>query len=392
MSKYRRNGRWTIRVPNPDGSVVEKATGTKDAALATRYETMCAIMMERAADHVFLRAACAGRLKLRTLFVHWSAGTLEALRAEVVDTDLTAHLADWRAVLVTKYGEPKGKPGCSSHTVTQYTNQVGAFFSWAGGARLTNYTVEKASRWLHSRPVKTGRKRRYWAALRSFGAHLQSVGVIPATTEPLAGLKAPPAGKARDTHLTIEERDRLIQATAGVEFQAAEAMAHLGMELGAILRTKVRDIEWLPRPKDGIAARIRMRGTKNRFRDRVGVIETWAAPYLRAAVRGKMPDARVVPFGGSKVRKEHAAACEAIGLEGYRFHDARHTFAVLWWNRRAPAGVVGLQLGHKDGRTVETVYGRNDATLQQLEHWAAVVAQADEPATKGATSSTTQGL
>lgn len=390
MSKYQRDGWWTVRVPHPDGGVVEKAVGTKDERIASRFETMCAALEERTQDHIFLEQVCAGRLKVRKLYKHWTDGTLAELRKEIVDTDLTPHLADWRAQLVTLYGEPKGQHGCSSHTVTQYVNQVGAFFAWAGATTLTAFTVANASRWLYSRSVSSARKRRFWAALRSFGKYLQSVGVLPGEVEPLAGLKAPPPGKSRDTHLTAAERDQLIAATIGVEMQAAITMAHLGMEMGAIIRAKVRDIVWVPNNRN-FAGRIRMRGTKNRFRDRIGIIEHWAAEKIRAAMKGKHPDALLIGAGHTKIRAAHVEACKAMGFDAYRFHDARHTFAVLWWNQGAPSSVIGLQLGHRDGRTVEKVYGQSKVSTQQLEHWAGVVSGAAESATKIATSTGAHG-
>jgi integrase len=389
VSKYRRNGWWTVRVPHPDSGVVEKSIGSQEGALASRYETMCAVLMERPVDHVFLDRVCSGSLPIRKLYKHWSTGTLATLRAEIVDTDLTAYLADWRKQLVTWYGEPVGKPGCSSHTVTQYTKQVGDFFAWAGGATLAQYTVARTSKWLYSRDVSSARKRRFWAALRSFGLYLQSVGILSAETQPLAGLKAPPAGKARDTHLTPAERDQLIAAVDGIEMQAAETLGHLGMEMGAIVRSKVRDVVWVQNPR--FAGRIRMRGTKNRFRDRIGIIEHWAAEKIREAMKGKHPDALLIGVGHSKIRAAHQEACEALGLTGYRFHDGRHTFAVEWWSRGAPSSVIGLQLGHADGRTVEKVYGQSKVSTQQLEHWAGVVSGTAESATKPATSVSRHG-
>ena len=168
----------------------------------------------------------------------------------------------------------------------------------------------------------------------------------------------------------------------------------MGMELGAILAARAGDVHLEDRT-------ILMRGTKNRFRSRTGVIEDWAVPHLRAALKGLHPNARLVPIGGDTLRDEHILACEALGIAGYRLHDARHTFAVRWWNAGVPASVIGLQLGHADGRTVERVYGRNRVALPQLHHWAAIVAQhtanAPEPKagagpTKPATSDGTHGL
>ena len=125
--------------------------------------------------------------------------------------------------------------------------------------------------------------------------------------------------------------------------------------MGAVLAVKARDV-------DCTARTIRMRGTKNRFRDRVGVIPQWAVPHLREALTGKLPDAKLVPFSPTKVRKEQADACQAAGIEGYRFHDARHTFAVAWWSKGVSSSVIGLQLGHSDGKTVEKVYGQHRET------------------------------
>lgn len=391
-AKYRRNGRWTIRVPHPEGGSVEKSIGTKDTNVAKSYEAMCQVLLARPLDRAFLTAVCEGSLKIKRLYDHYLLGTLDTLREELKDTDLTEYLADWKASLITQFGDPDTAEGKSSHTVTQYTKQVANFFDHAGGATLSRYDVAHASKWLHSRPVSSARKRRFWASLRSFGLYLRSVGVLPSTAEPLAGLKSPPPGKARDIHLTAADRDRLIKAMIGVEMQAAQAMAHIGMEQGAIVRAKVRDIEWVEN-NPNFAARIRMRGTKNRFRDRIGVVEHWAAPYLRAAIKGKLPDALVVGVSTSRLRQTHLEACAAIGLEGYRFHDARHTFAVLWKQRGVPSAVIGLQLGHADGRTVEKVYGLSQVTVQQLEYWAGVVAQNDnQTATNPATSSKVNGL
>jgi integrase len=140
------------------------------------------------------------------------------------------------------------------------------------------------------------------------------------------------------------------------------------MELGAILAARAGDVD--------LGARtIRMRGTKNRFRSRVGVIEDWALPHLRAALKGLLPNARLVPMDGDTLRDEHQRACEALAITDYRLHDARHTFAVRWWDAGVPASVIGLQLGHADGQTVERVYGKHRVATPQLHHWAAVVAK-----------------
>jgi integrase len=385
-AKYRRNGRWTIRVPHPHGGIVEKAIGTRDATVAKSYEAMCTVLLSRPHDRAFLIAVCESRLRIRRLYDHYVLGTLDTLRGELTDIDLTQHLVDWRSALVSKYGEPTK----SEHTVAQYTSQAARFFAHAGGAVLSHYSIEHVARWLNSVPVSPSRKRRFWAALRAFGRHLIAVGVLPRDREPLGGFDAPRAGPARDRHLTDEERDALILKCSGPA-RTAEVLAHMGMELGAILATRAGDIDLEKHT-------IRMRGTKNRFRARTGVVEDWAIPHLRAALKGLHPNAKLVMLDGDTLRDEHQLACEALGITDYRLHDARHTFAVRWWDAGVPASVIGLQLGHADGQTVERVYGKHRVATPQLHHWAAIVAKqtagakTDASATKPATSEGTHGL
>jgi integrase len=382
-AKYRRSGRWTIRVPHPRGGYVEKAIGSRDASVAKSYEAMCGVLLARPHDRVFLEAVCENRCRIRRLYDHYVLGTLDQLRADLADMDLTPQLAGWRAVLVSRYGEPTK----SEETVAQYTTQVARFFAHAGGATLSRFTIDHAGMWLNSLSVSSSRKLRFWAALRSFGRYLQSVGVLPRDREPLGGLEAPKAGQARDRHLTDAERDALIAASAGA-VRTAEVLAHLGMELGAILAARGSDIDF-------VKGTIRMRGTKNRFRSRVGVLEAWALPHLRAALKTMHPSAKLVPIDGDSLRDEHYAACTAVGITGDRLHDARHTFAVRWWDAGVPASVIGLQLGHADGRTVERVYGKHRVSLPQLQHWAAIVAEqtaaTSAAATKPATSEGSHG-
>lgn len=62
------------------------------------------------------------------------------------------------------------------------------------------------------------------------------------------------------------------------------------------------------------------------------------------------PDTRV--FGiVSNVKRSFKAIREATGLEGFRFHDARHTAASRLINRNIPLAQVGKQLGHTQPQT-----------------------------------------
>jgi len=361
VSKYIRNGRWTIRVPHPFGGVVPKSIGTGDSRVAGNYETMCDVLLARPLDHVFLLAVCAGNLKLRRLYSHWVRKTMEELRAEVTDIDLTAHLASWRTLLVREFGEPT----LAQHTARKYTDAADWFFTWAGGFQLSHLTPQKVTAWMASRGVSSSTERRYWAALQSLADYLVRMRVIEAN--PLDKLDAPRANDPRTRHLTPGERDALIDATEDGPARIAEVLAHMGLEVSAILAARVSDVD--------IAARtVYAHGTKHRrgrtnYRSRVTKIPTWALAHLKAAVRLKHPSTLLVPFAYSMLRRRHYEACERAGITDYRIHDGRHTYAVFMKKAGTPSEVIGLQLGHKDGQQVEKVYGRYQPTSEELARW-----------------------
>lgn len=366
MSKYRRNGRWTIRVPHPYGGVVAKAIHTGDSKIAGQYETMCELLLARPLDHVFLLAVCANTLPIRTLYSHWVRKTLDDLRATVSDIDLTPHLAPWGKLLAREFGDPTK----AQHTARKYPDQVRTFFAWAGGTTLSRLTPALVTRWMGSRDVTSSTQRRYWAALKSFVGYLVTMRVIE--HDPLAALDAPTANDPRTRHLSPAERDRLIDA-CHEPVTTAEVLAHMGLEMSAILSTRARDV-------DLKAHTVYAHGTKHQrgrqnYRSRLTKIPPWAVPHLRRALRFKTPDALLVPVPYSVIRRGHAAACAAVGIEDYRLHDGRHTYAVFMKQAGTPSEVIGLQLGHKDGATVEKVYARYKPSASELAHWTAVAEQ-----------------
>jgi integrase len=380
VSKYKRNGKWTIRVPHPYGGVVEKAIGTGNSTVAGNYETMCDLMKSRPQDHLFLVAVCANRLPIRKLYAHWVNKTLDALRAEVTDVDLVPHLAPWRAMLVREYGEPT----MAGDTARKYPDQVQSFFAWAASlkpprhydparpiwitsAPLSVLTPERVTQWMAGRDVSSSTELRYWAALKSLMHYLLAMKAIE--SDPLAKLAAPTAQEPRTRHITPDEQAALIDACAE-PFRTAEVLAHMGLEVSAILATRVRDV-------DLTARTLHAHGTKHRrgrvnYRERMTHIPDWALSPLKAAVRLKHPTTVLVPCTYWDLRKAHAAACESVGLTDYRIHDARHTYAVFMKKAGTPSEVIGLQLGHKDGKQVERVYGRYKPKPEELAHWAEV--------------------
>ena len=114
-----------------------------------------------------------------------------------------------------------------------------------------------------------------------------------------------------------------------------------------------------------------IRGTKNEWRSRRVILEPWAWPIFRKALRSKLPDALL--FDGidyDAARREHKAAVKSQQLrEDYRIHDSRHSLAVRWMREGIPLHVIANNLGHRDTSMVERLYGRHrvrDEDLRQV--------------------------
>jgi integrase len=381
VSGYKRNGKWTIRVPHPYGGVVMKSIGTGDTRVFHSYEAMCDVMIAQPMDHVFLIAVCAGSLKIRTLYSHWVRKTLSTLRTEVTDIDVAPQLAHWRQLLVREFGEPAG----AEHTARKYVDQVQQFWAYVTGVKprthydaahpiyitrapLSLLTPSNATKWMASRDVTSGTQRRFWAALQSHVGFLVKMKIIERS--PIETLDAPAANDPRTRHLTPGERDALIDAAPEGAVRNAEVLAHMGLERSAFMAARVADVDLKART-------VYARGTKHKrgrtnYRDRVTVIPEWAIPHLRAAVRLQHPSTLLVPLPYGQLRRRHAEACELAGITDYRLHDGRHTYAVYMKRAGTPSEVIGLQLGHKDGQQVERVYGRYQPTSAELARWSDV--------------------
>ena len=254
-------------------------------------------------------------------------------------------------------------------TTRQYSRQVRSLVEYAGGTLTkSRFTAGLVSPWLASLPVQTGTRRKYYNAVSHFGAYLVTVGVLERS--PVAEMRAPPAGKPRDRHLSKAEWLTLIDWLPE-PYKTAEVLGHLGIELGVIPTIKRRDVNLKERT-------VHARGTKRAWRDRLVYIYDWALPYLTTRCWFLTPGSQLVPASTSAIQVNHYQACEALGLTNYRFHDARHSVAVWLVSAGAPFEVVASQLGHKDTAMVQRVYGRFKARTEDAARWARIAELRDE--------------
>jgi integrase len=211
-----------------------------------------------------------------------------------------------------------------------------------------------------ARPISGGTKRKYLAAVQSFAKCLLEVGVLDAN--PLRDLSPPPAADPRCHFLELPDVLRVVEGAAQ-PLRAIYALAYgAGLEVSAILRLVDADV-------DPAARQVRARGTKSWTRDRLARVADWAWPWVAEHVATVLPGERV--FRGLDrwaVGEAHRQRLRALGLEGYRLHDARHHWAVRMARagavraHRPPAraprrrdggeGVRSLQAGHGGARSV----------------------------------------
>jgi integrase len=129
---------------------------------------------------------------------------------------------------------------------------------------------------------------------------------------------------------------------------------------------------------DQAARQVRARGTKAWTRDRLARVADWAWPFVAEHVATVLPGERV--FRGLDrwaVGEAHRQRLRALGLEGYRLHDARHHWAVRMARAGAPFELIARQLGHRDVAMVAKVYGRFKPDTEERDRWERIAAARD---------------
>jgi integrase len=332
---FRRRPRrtWYVYLPTRTGWV-QRSTATTDRSTAQAIERMLLELGprgKRAWD--LLDPVYQNRLALGVLFDAWRMNDLEGLRSRMADVDLTSHIPAWRAWL-----SDRAKPDTIQHYEAYLRTLMpeGKPF-WR--SQLTGPTVARwlatrtalvqkrrpkvvASQVLSTRAVSAATKRKYLAAVQSFTRYLLEIGEL--TTSPIRDVTAPPAAGPRCVFLELPDVLRLVEGTT-LPYRAVFALAYgAGLEVSAILSLVEADI-------DPSTRQVRARGTKAWARDRLARVADWAWPFLQEHLATVLPGERV--FRGLdrwQASDAHRERLRAIGLEGYRLHDARHHWAGGW--------------------------------------------------------------
>jgi integrase len=163
-------------------------------------------------------------------------------------------------------------------------------------------------------------------------------------------------GRARQRYLTVEEAQRLINASEGALRALITAALQTGARYGELARLRVHDFN----PDSGTVHVAKSKS--GRARDIVVTEEGEA--FFRQIAAGRPGGALLLPHPGGGAwqridqQRPMRRAVERAKIDPViSFHGLRHTYASLSVMGGVPLQVVAQNLGHTDTRMVEKHYG-----------------------------------
>ena len=357
-------GCYYTNVPRELGAPVQRSTGTNDKRIARQIAEMVDILGPRGQRRWDILNAIANKqVSLPHVWDCYSKNEIESLQSRLNDIDLSVLVEDFAKSHATKVS-----PDHAELAKKYIRRLIPAEIPFPRSSiRLTqiiqfldNLEIKTtAKKDAKRRNAASGTKLKHYAALSAFFRWAVDNGHL--NDNPMRRIQKPKPGKARNQHLSFDAVLRLIAAIP-LHFRAIEALAHCGMEVSAILRLKRSDVNLDDRT-------VHAKGTKTAWRDRKVPIQLWAIPHIKRICQYKTSAAELFPgIDRSRVYHVHEKACRKLGAEfsGYRFHDARRSYAIIALKLGATHEAVAYILGHKDASLVLRVYGRYAPKLDAL--------------------------
>jgi integrase len=419
---YRRGGKgpYWLAVPTRTGWV-KRSTGTPKETTAEAIEEMVKALGPRGGDTADLElidAIADGKLSLARLYIVWRQtrvrpDAIQQLKAELrgpapepdvpPNPDLEPEIARWARWL---------RDHVRPDTIEHYVAHVRTLIPAASPHRVSAFTAVAIARWLADRPTlvqkrrkskheksrrkqdptprlaSAATKRKYLAAVRSFGAYLVEMGIVP--VNPVRDVKAPRVPKRPPLELTLRDVVRIVEG-ARAPYQALFALLYgAGVEVSAALTCTEADV-------DAARREVRARGTKAETRDRVVRVAEWAWPYLATHLATLTPAERLFRLESEKLDRwkvgdEHRTVLRALGLPHHRVHDSRHFYAIRAVRAGTPYELVARQLGHGSVQMVAKTYAVFAPRSDERDRWEKIAAAMDDlPASSGTGVGTVSG-
>jgi integrase len=348
-----RGNKFTVYVPKRDGGRAPKKTSTADRKTAKAMDAMLQNMASRH-QWEYIEAIHQGKLSVPRLFEAHASNRLTDLVEKLRDTDLQEFVPAWSDGV-------KSRISPTSDTAQQYLTKLRSLMPEGQPFYRSRLTAKTLTDWLSKLPVGRSTKRKYHASLSTFCEYLLSCGVID--SNPMRRVKPPKANPPRRESLSLPQIRALVEAHEE-PYRTVSALIHgTGIEISVALALKCSDV-------DRTTKEVRARGTKTASRDRVAAIAGWAWPYIERHMANLLPNAPLFPNTDRwRALDAHKAACKAVGIENYRQHDARHSYAVIAIRAGAQFEAVARQLGHANINQVVNVYGRYRPNRDDMRSW-----------------------
>ena len=218
-------------------------------------------------------------------------------------------------------------------------------------SQITVHDVEKFLSVRRNVPKKSGEPRSAATCNRELGVlkRLLNKAIIwgMAATNPALSVKPLREPKGRTRSLSVEEAGRLLGVSPDHLRPILLTALDTGMRRGEILSMQWRNVDFanglifIPETKNGTPRYVPI---SDRLRESLKMLPLRVeSDYVFAGAPGKGKVG--IPF--HDVRTSFETACRKAGIEGFRFHDLRHTAASHMVMRGVPLKTVGEILGHK---------------------------------------------
>jgi integrase len=152
----------------------------------------------------------------------------------------------------------------------------------------------------------------------------------------------------RHRYLSEEEIEKLLNSCSLYLAFIVEVALHTGMRKGELLGLKwdqVRDgFIYLKKTKSGKSRQIPLDARAALVLKELQIRNKWKSPSVFVGPDGQMLQ---------DVTKGFAGACRRAGIEDFRFHDLRHTFASHLVMKGANLKAVQRLLGHSDSKMTD---------------------------------------
>lgn len=199
------------------------------------------------------------------------------------------------------------------------------------------------------------------------------------TGEPLISLADE---KRRERILTRDEESRLLEACGerivtytrrgkevtmrdnGWQRQHLRPLVIMAIDTGC-RRGEMLLLLWSDVDFEGGLITLRAMNTKT-MRERQVAITARLRVELEAMWEASQKDLDAPVFGIDNVKRAFKSACEAAGIDDFRFHDLRHTHASRLDTLGFSLSKIGAQLGHTQVQTTARYVNRDRAGVQQV--------------------------